>query len=256
MPKIELYESRTKSRSDMWLAAAAGTVPVSYVLAQFYVIHSTQLLRQSGFNGLLPTMNQVLAPQFFLLIGVAVAAVVFGKTSELRRICRFKNWSTWFIPIALGLETALFIPFLMFSWLSLILIKALKPFAPEQVDVILKLSEALQKFIKNSDWSVFCVIVLAAVVIAPIVEEIVFRGVLFNCISHRFGIVAGVVSTSLIFAVFHLNAVAFLVLFSLGVVLQILYVKTKSIFSCMIFHAVHNAVAMGILCILKISQPH
>jgi membrane protease YdiL (CAAX protease family) len=251
LEKFESTEHNKKTVSDMWLATAAATVPIAYILAQFHIIHSTKALRQAGCGKFFLTMNQILAPQLFMLIGVVAAAVIFGKTAEFRGVCSFSNWRIWFIPLAFGLEIALFIPFSLCSWLSLSLIKACKPVAPETVDVMLKLSETLQNFIKNSDWATFGLLAFAAVIVAPVVEEIVFRGILFNYLHRRLGMVGGVVSTSLVFAVFHLNAVSFLVLFALGVVLQLLYIRTKSIFSCMLFHSAHNAVAIGILCVVK-----
>ncbi|NOY74593.1 MAG: CPBP family intramembrane metalloprotease [Kiritimatiellaeota bacterium] len=248
--KTEFGES--KGGGDFWIAVAAASVPVTYVFGQFYIIRSTALFVALGCGKLFLTVNQVFASQLFMLFGVVGTAVLFGKTSDFLRVGAFVNWRKWFIPLAVGLELCLFVPFAVFSFLSLSLVELLKPMAPDTMDAMLKLSQALQKFLLESDWSVFCVVAFAAVVVAPIVEEIVFRGVIFNYLARRWGVLGALFATSFIFAVFHLNAVSFLVLFSLGIVLQTLYVKTKSIFSCMLFHSAHNAIAIGLLLIYKL----
>ena len=247
-----MSDATLKGGSEYWLAAAAASVPGTYILTQFYVMHSPAMFAELGLPKLLLTINQVLAPQFFMLLGVVGMAVVFGKVAEFNRVCSFSNWRNWYIPAAMGLEMCLFVPFALISWFSIKVVIALRPVAPETTQWILDYSKALQKMLMESEWSVFLIIAFAAVIVAPIVEEIVFRAVLFNFFSRRVGVVAGVIVTSLIFSVFHLNVVAFLVLFLLGIALQVLYIKTKSIYSCMLFHAAHNAVAILIMMSMRI----
>ena len=238
--------------SGYWLAAAAASVPGTYILTQVYIKYSSAVFAGLGLPKLLLTINQVFASQFFMLLGVVGMAVVFGKVAEFNRVCLFSNWRNWFIPVALGLELCLFVPFALISWFSIKVVVALRPVAPETTQWILDYSKALPKMLMESEWSVFLIIAFAAVIVAPIVEEIVFRAVLFNFFSSRVGVVVAVIVTSLIFSVFHLNVVAFFVLFLLGVALQVLYIKTKSIYSCMVFHAAHNAVAMLIMMSMRI----
>lgn len=252
MDNYKLEFDKPKGGTEYWLMAAAASVPATYIISQFYAVHSSAILAGMGMPKLLLTLNQVLAPQLFMLLGVVGMAVVFGKVIDFKRMCLFDNWRSWFIPAAVGLEMCLFIPFALISWFSLLVMTALQPIAPDAMRSILKLSNALKEMLMNSDWSVFLIIAFAAVIVAPIVEEIVFRAVLFNFFSRRLGVLAGVIVTSLIFSVFHLNATSFIVLFLLGVVLQVLYIKTKSIYSCMLFHAVHNSVAILIMTSMKI----
>jgi membrane protease YdiL (CAAX protease family) len=254
LDNYKLETNELKGGADYWLAAAAASLPISFVFTQFYIIHSTAVLAALGVSELLLTINQVFAPQFFMLIGVVGIAVMLGNVAEFKRICAFSNWRGRYISIAMGLEVLLFIPFGLISWLSLEVITALEPFAPKSIRLALDMAKALQKMLMESDWSVFLIIAFAAVVVAPIVEEIVFRAVLFNFLSRRLGVVAGLLTTSLIFSLFHLNAISFFVLFFLAVILQLLYIKTKSIYSCMVFHCVHNAVAILIMTTMRIMR--
>ena len=67
---------------------------------------------------------------------------------------------------------------------------------------------------------------VTATVLAPLYEELVFRGVLLPALVTRFGAVAGVAITSALFAVAHLSLVEFAPLFVLGIVLCWLRLKS------------------------------
>lgn len=87
-------------------------------------------------------------------------------------------------------------------------------------------------------------------VIAPVCEEIIFRGVFFNGVfrdkqGEQLSLkmdVLGVVVTSFLFSSVHLSAdiISFLMYFSLGVVLCIVYLVTKSLKCSMIVHFINN----------------
>lgn len=91
---------------------------------------------------------------------------------------------------------------------------------------------------------------MSLVILPPIVEEITFRGFLFSGMKRRFGVVAGAVVTSLLFAAPHLLTgkdsllwVAAIDTFSLSLVLCYLREKTGSIYAPMIVHALKNSIA-------------
>src|SRR5262245_39042250 len=65
--------------------------------------------------------------------------------------------------------------------------------------------------------------ILVGVVFAPIVEEIFFRGFLFQGFRQRYGWISGIVISSAIFAAAHFDLVAFIPTFILGAVLAYLY---------------------------------
>lgn len=78
------------------------------------------------------------------------------------------------------------------------------------------------------------------VVLAPIVEEVIFRGVLLGAIAKRFGVIAGILVSSLLFTLVHLDPLQMLSAFPLGVYLAIMYYKTGSIYPGIILHASWN----------------
>ncbi|HKQ37113.1 MAG TPA: type II CAAX endopeptidase family protein [Verrucomicrobiae bacterium] len=82
---------------------------------------------------------------------------------------------------------------------------------------------------------------LAAVLLAPAVEETIFRGIMYPYLKQRVGMWAAVTITSLIFAAIHMNTVIFIPLVFLGFVLTWLYEKTDSLLTPIATHAVFNA---------------
>jgi CAAX protease family protein len=85
-----------------------------------------------------------------------------------------------------------------------------------------------------------------ATLTAPLVEEAVYRGVLYSAIRRRLGLVATVVVVTLMFLGVHLAqywgawvSIAGLMLLSL--VLTVLRARTKSILPCVLIHTLNNA---------------
>lgn len=87
---------------------------------------------------------------------------------------------------------------------------------------------------------VFIAIMLTSVILAPISEELFFRGILFrffrNFLSPKEATVAG----SVIFAAMHWNVLQFLSLFVMGLFLQTAYNKTRTLRTCILMHMANN----------------
>ena len=80
--------------------------------------------------------------------------------------------------------------------------------------------------------------------IAPTVEEFFFRGFLYQAMRGRLGVALGAVTSGVIFGAVHLEAPAQMgVLAILGVILALLFERTKSLYPCILLHAVNNAIA-------------
>jgi membrane protease YdiL (CAAX protease family) len=77
------------------------------------------------------------------------------------------------------------------------------------------------------------------VVIAPIAEELLFRGLVFNSLAARWGLRRATVVVALIFGLFHANAPA---MFVFGLVLTVIYIKTRSLLVPMACHALNNLI--------------
>ncbi|MDK2584463.1 CPBP family intramembrane metalloprotease [Romboutsia sedimentorum] len=79
------------------------------------------------------------------------------------------------------------------------------------------------------------------VILAPIIEEIVFRGILLRRISFKFGVRKGVILSSIVFAVLH-PGLGHIFSFISGVVFSLIYLKYKNILINIITHMCHNFV--------------
>jgi hypothetical protein len=86
--------------------------------------------------------------------------------------------------------------------------------------------------------------ILVGVIVAPIVEEVFFRGFLFQGFRQRYGWVAAIGISSFIFAAAHLDPVAFIPTFILGAVLAYVYHRSNSVWPGVILHFLVNAFAM------------
>ena len=98
--------------------------------------------------------------------------------------------------------------------------------------------EMIQSLIKSPMTSLIQVCVLA-----PIVEEILMRGVVLGGLKKSYGCVTALLISATLFAFLHFNMVQTLSAFVCGIVLGLLYIKKDSIFCCMLAHCGYNLIS-------------
>lgn len=86
--------------------------------------------------------------------------------------------------------------------------------------------------------------VTATVVVAPLAEEVFFRGVVYNAWRREHGIVAATLGSSALFAVIHGTLVVVLPIFVLGLVLARVYERTRSLLATIVVHATVNGISV------------
>lgn len=82
---------------------------------------------------------------------------------------------------------------------------------------------------------------LLLVVIPPVVEEFLCRGVVLRAMLARWNPVWAIVTSALIFGAIHLNPWQFVYATWIGLVIGWAYLRTRSLGLCMLMHAVNNA---------------
>lgn len=86
-------------------------------------------------------------------------------------------------------------------------------------------------------------------VVAPVAEEVFFRGYVFGALRNWRGMWVGALLTGTLFGAIHLGSapdVLYLpILAVFGVLLCLLYVRTKSLYPCIVLHAINNCVAFA-----------
>tara|TARA_B110000014_G_scaffold40656_1_gene26684 strand:- start:20 stop:574 length:555 start_codon:yes stop_codon:yes gene_type:complete len=89
--------------------------------------------------------------------------------------------------------------------------------------------------------------VVSVVIMAPIAEELLFRGILYNTIKHTGYPIAGMIISAALFALVHGSLALMLPLFVMGFALAWVYEKSGSIIAPMVMHATFNGINFSLL---------
>lgn len=84
---------------------------------------------------------------------------------------------------------------------------------------------------------------LTVVVMAPVVEELLFRGLVFRRLSVLLGTAGGIFGSALIFAVFHGNLIQGIYAFLVGILLAWTYYHYRAIYAPILMHMCMNGVS-------------
>lgn len=103
------------------------------------------------------------------------------------------------------------------------------------------LKENKLNVILNDNIGMNILLSLFTVLLAPIVEEFFFRGLLLYKLSIKFNTRVGVFLTSCFFAFFHSDVLGS---FAFSVVASLIYLKTKSLFNAIILHFFYNLIIL------------
>ncbi len=86
--------------------------------------------------------------------------------------------------------------------------------------------------------------IVSAVIAAPILEELFFRGMIYKRLRDMINVKAAVVISALFFGAFHGNLVQFVYAFIIGLMLAYVYEKFKTIWAPVIFHIGANLISV------------
>ncbi len=92
---------------------------------------------------------------------------------------------------------------------------------------------------------------IAAAIVAPIAEEIFFRGFMYGGLRRRIGVIGAMVVSTLFFTALHLSIDLFVPIFVLGISLAWLYEATGSLYPGILLHATNNALSLILLLVLQ-----
>jgi len=79
--------------------------------------------------------------------------------------------------------------------------------------------------------------------LAPVVEEILIRGIILDSLLNKYDIALSLFISTLIFAILHFNFVQTISAIICGLILGLLYISTGSLFNCILAHSLYNAIS-------------
>lgn len=82
---------------------------------------------------------------------------------------------------------------------------------------------------------------VAIILIAPITEEILFRGFFLRALSNKWGVFYGSIISALIFSLLHYPWQSFIPIFILGLIINSLVIRYKTIWPAIGFHMFNNS---------------
>src|SRR5919202_2616050 len=178
----------------------------------------------------------LMALTFVQDIGFVIAALMVARFAR-RPSARDFGLVPTNVQRAIGLLVAIYIAFYAFAgaWTSLLGIDQ-KDDLPDELGA------------DKSTAALVAVLILVCVM-APIAEEMLFRGLLFTSIRVSAGLWPAAIITGIVFGAIHAGSspAGFLVpLGVLGVGLCLLYAWTGSLLPCIALHAINNAIAFGV----------
>lgn len=111
--------------------------------------------------------------------------------------------------------------------------------------------------ILRSSRSVVYIVAFLATFSAPIVEEVVYRGIIYSAFYKAFGVVIAVIVASTLFAGVHFlqyngDLTALIMICFLSLILTLIRVRTGNLLPCIVFHTIFN----GIQSVFLILQPY
>lgn len=93
----------------------------------------------------------------------------------------------------------------------------------------------------------FALAVIFVVVLAPIGEEVFFRGFVYSAFKRQWGAGIAIIASSAVFAVFHIEPLLYVPMFLIGAILATLFEHRGSLAPNIALHALNNLLALVVL---------
>ncbi|HKJ43352.1 MAG TPA: type II CAAX endopeptidase family protein [Sunxiuqinia sp.] len=194
---------------------------VDFPLAIWDYYHGTEFL-YNPIKKIALSLGSIL---FILIYAYRRAQTTLGKLFPVR----------WFNPL-------IFIPMLMFLVSAQVFLGEINQWMDQYLPPPPWFWELFSK-VFQSDYGFFGAVMKVAIV-APIVEEAIFRGVIMHGLMRNYPKIIAIFVSALFFALFHLNPWQFPATFLLGLLLGWVMVITRNIFACIIGHSMNNLLVL------------
>lgn len=219
----------------------AGAVMVAVVAVTPWLRHAVET-RCDGAQGqcitaLMATMALV---YFFLVLGLIVACWFRRDATPANSLMlRSAQWPLWrYLVFAVVTVVSLIILQQVIFWVS-------DQLGIAPVDPAADL-EQMREFLNFSQPATLIVTGVLAVILAPMAEEFVFRGMLFAAFQRTIGVVGAAILLSAVWSVLHwgYSSQNLLALFLLGLLFAYIVWRTGSLWPAIVGHTANNFVAV------------
>lgn len=219
----------------------------SWKTHQVFILLTTlvMLYLAAGFTGqFFQGERRSMLPYIQLLVTLIIYAVLMLEAGIISRI-RGGSWTN-----NLGLDAASFrkirlAPLIYLAAIPLIILAS--KLYQLLLALLLRNEPELQEVVEivSRDMSLLKILYISmAVFVAPVYEELLYRGVFFPFMVKRSNLAVGTVLVSVLFAVMHNNAGSLISLLLLSVILSLAYWRTASLWVSIGVHMLFNAVTI------------
>lgn len=219
---------------DVWQAIA---VIIFLALISFFIRNQIVISKE----GIIPLPKSVISFLTTLLIyGVLVFLVwslVIRKYSASFKDLGLRSFKVWHI-LVISVVWLVVIKVLSYVYSFLIILFGYNP----PVELI----EKVPRLFGTSYLGIVLAVVMTGI-IAPVVEEIFFRGFIYPPLRKRFGVSGGIILSAVIFGLFHLETWVIIPIMIIGVVLAYLYETEDSLGPPIMVHALNNLLSLVIV---------
>ena len=230
---------------DMVLLIAGGFVVLGEVISPLFSISLVELFSKNISNELSQSLKIFFG---YLFMAIPPLGIVYYQIKSLNGEFTFKKdyLQFNFLPIKYAIIQGIkgwltIVPFvLLISLIMNILIDNQNGSNP-----------LLEIVLNNNNYLSFFLLFITTTLLAPLFEEIIFRGILLPTLSRDFGIILGIIVSSFIFALAHLSLGEMPPLFVLGIGLGITRIASGSLLSSVIMHSLWNGLTFFNLFLLR-----
>lgn len=133
------------------------------------------------------------------------------------------------------------------AWIGATLVSAGVVWVLEQLGFDAQPQAAEQAIQMVDPW----LVIVAVVILAPIAEEVFFRGVVFNAWVREGGPRWAFIGSSILFALIHISVVALLPIFLLGLALAWIYRRSGNLLAPIAMHATVNGISVALALLVR-----
>ena len=243
--KWKEFKSLDLDLLDMVLLISGGFVVLGEVISPLFSITIVELVSSNLSNELTQSLK-IFVGYLFMAIPPLLIIYYQIKSFDKKFLFRKDYFQFNFLPIKdsffQGFKGFLMIiPFVLLVSLIMNLL----------IDNQNGSNPLLEIVLNNNNYFSFALLFLTTTLIAPLFEEVIFRGVLLPILSREFGIILGITISAFIFALAHLSISEMPPLFILGIGLGITRLISGRLSSSVIMHSLWNGMTFLNLFLLR-----